>query len=1670
MAAAFRSLVDLFSDEFSTDLHGRRAEALVRLARSFGDGFLVQDFAALNEVFSLVVRRLEVHEATLVPGALALLQSFAKPYKRSRAAEERLPVYTQALTGILRSISDIFLLPDAPDVACAAADALVAFSSVADSGASSAAAGDEDDASQAAFHHRLLRESGALAASVVAFGTQLRTWIAGVHTMAGGEDTAPAVRMAALAGAKSPELLLTLGRLMLVCSEVPENADTMVTSGAVEAAVEGLAFFAQPAHNLHDTSLPVAVELLWNLCEHCFVALTRGAGSPRFAAPSIARLTRKHREVNALRRVLVDSGAMALGAIHALLGRLVREGTTQSERELRNDLLCVLSVLARASYAPGPFLRSGLAATLALLASAAENGLDVGCPLGHFASTSTTDKELKQLCLLTLAELCRTVLTEAPLAGPAPSLLDTGADGDAAEEHGSSSGIASGPGRGRGRVMQPRSATSRSASPAASRSPSASPSRNRAPASSACTDGQGTAGHAHGPTLAAEYSMLLSEGPLLPTLLLYLDVRERSHPYTSLWSAMQRRELELLCLRTLTALLPLVAPRLVALEGPAALLLYLRCHSGVLPASFRAQMRQAAADAGLLGSGGGGDGGFGGDGGSPGRALSPMSPHSPSQHGGMHAHSTRGFGGGGGAAGGALVRSSTLGGGLTAHGSTADAGGGGGGGMDAGDVLPPGPVDADRLSAASLLLARLCVLATAAGAPVSLPLLHMPALWRLVHTRPRLPHVPVSGGGSFGGYMAPCGADSGALTLARALADRDYSLIQTFVAGAAPAILFSSDDPRLGGSGCPFGAAGNGTLVPHGASGDLDGDIGASQTAVRQLGDLGAVRDAVALLQATLEASPLTVGAGGGFGGGFGAGASTVVGAGGQAQGVASVLMLGAGPGSDAMGSGMGAGAGVGMLGTSTAASGNNQRDDPFGMGGITSGAAGAAGPGGAGGGGFGASVAMGAAPAAGGEQLAPLQESLCLLLTALAAEGAAAETHARGRDLLAAAPALSALQPAHASPDLGEHCGGGAPEDATAALAAPHRLNRLRSAAAGAVPVLLALLRRAVAAARTGALAEGSNDETRPRVALAAVAALRALAAGLPEAGAQLVIAGGVDTLLDLAEASPRPLQVPCLACLTEVCTGREAAACAAAWHSETSGDGARRFLLRLWLAEETRLGLRRDAATGAMQLAPGASPLRILDGGAATVPPPAAGSPGGSRGAASPLLGPSRSTSAGPRASMIGTGAGAGTGAGTAIVSAAAATAGAGAGAEEGDDGEGDESEPAAFKSLRRALRAARMYGNRGGGSGGGGSASSAATGGGVGIGVGGGTGAEGPASGGGGGIIGAHLAAADLRPLLFAALWSLGLLEGDDGLGMGLDGGDAAAAAVTGGAALAAVSLGSLSAPPLAGAGDVALSGALDTARAFPSLLVGCAWDDASRRMAGLGASAVDEDGRVMASMTRRLQDAVEAVAAGNARRAAAYRGGVAAANTRLAATLSAGAGSGASQAARARLGVSGGAVPSSTAAAAATSGGQSQRRGAGADLGTRGSATSIGSGFSSNSRAVPAGGVLHQTMEERKAAQAHRAAMLERSFLGSRPHGADLRAVLEATGTLSQSPRSTGAGSTGDGGGGGLSARSGSDVGSPGGPGGAAFGMTDRSRRAESFGTATSGEELPGATVL
>jgi hypothetical protein len=217
------------------------------------------------------------------------------------------------------------------------------------------------------------------------------------------------------------------------------------------------------------------------------------------------------------------------------------------------------------------------------------------------------------------------------------------------------------------------------------------------------------------------------------------------------------------------------------------------------------------------------------------------------------------------------------------------------------------------------------------------------------------------------------------------------------------------------------------------------------------------------------------------------------------------------------------------------------------------------------------------------------------------------------------------------------------------------------------------------------------------------------------------------------------------------------------------------------------------------------------------------------------------------------------------------------------------------------------------------------------------------------------------------------------------------------------------------PTSSAG-VTMAAVLDTARSLPSLMVGTAWDDVAIRLAGLGAGPVEEDARVLINMREALAQTVAAVQRTSGQRADAYAHGISTNSARLAAAMAHNEG-GASGAGGRRAGsraslLNGG---GSTTSASRLAGG-------GVTTGGRENMSSGASTMSGGSGATGGGGLngSHQTMDERKAAHAHRSAMLEKSFVGHAPLGADLRSVLQETGVLGNNPNGGNSGNAGDGG--------------------------------------------------
>lgn len=341
-----------------------------------------------------------------------------------------------------------------------------------------------------------------------------------------------------------PALLEGIVKLLGALSEHAGNSAELVAAGAAGALVALL----DVVLDFRDAVVPLAIETLWNMAEHSTAALASSS-----TALSLQALLRKHRTHNAC---FLLSTVSVFGVLASLLERLLLGAHHRVYKATRNEVVILATLLARTPCPPpstsssskaelnsleavagggGLVLESGLLHLALTYACACEMGLPVPAPFRNFGSVEEDDMELKRL----LWDLIYTALK---------SEADAAAYSQAATREATR----------RAQVQTLRAGAA-----------------GQHGMSVDMTEPSGTVLYL--PVLDA-----VRESMLIPTLLLYLDPRQRRHPYLSAWSDSHRRTLEISALSLLLHLAPRALPEFGEAGGPVVLLLFLRKHAAVL--------------------------------------------------------------------------------------------------------------------------------------------------------------------------------------------------------------------------------------------------------------------------------------------------------------------------------------------------------------------------------------------------------------------------------------------------------------------------------------------------------------------------------------------------------------------------------------------------------------------------------------------------------------------------------------------------------------------------------------------------------------------------------------------------------------------------------------------------------------------------------------------------------------------------------------------------------------------------------------------------------------------------------------------------------------------------------------------------------------------------------
>jgi len=159
--------------------------------------------------------------------------------------------------------------------------------------------------------------------------------------------------------------------------------------------------FVKPLAQMGAQTLDVLIELLWNCLEH---SLTR---VKEIKVSSRIELIQVHRKANAL-YLLAEAELIAV--FKGLLEEMLKKGYRHKDKELRNEVLIVISLIGKHPKSHPYFLSTGMLHLLVKYATVSEAGpdpMDEDLPnSSNFATTLEVDLELKRLLWSLLVDLC----------------------------------------------------------------------------------------------------------------------------------------------------------------------------------------------------------------------------------------------------------------------------------------------------------------------------------------------------------------------------------------------------------------------------------------------------------------------------------------------------------------------------------------------------------------------------------------------------------------------------------------------------------------------------------------------------------------------------------------------------------------------------------------------------------------------------------------------------------------------------------------------------------------------------------------------------------------------------------------------------------------------------------------------------------------------------------------------------------------------------------------------------------------------------------------------------------------------------------------------------------------------------------------------------------------
>ena len=408
-------IIKLFTNKHTCELYERHIQAVDSIARKYKDGFQISDLPQVARIISLACDSILLGHVGFVEPLCEVLNVCGKDFIQSRANEM---FRSKDIICDMIVVMASMMLCAPPRVCMAAASALqhtFEMKDFRDAEGTPAAVGIPTDGekndlrpNQWSFNQQVVDRSGVIKIIVASLRKLLET----VENEKGGVEEKPEISLRedetvwdAADQLKPSESernrLLHLEVLRCgIClvrelSFSPANARTLIKEGVPLICIHALDI----ADDFKDRLVSNCIDIIWNLLETSSNELMNRDNIAR----SRAKLIEKRRSTNCLRVLGVPK---SLNVLRRLLEQSLVSGFRAVDKELRNNVLVVASILARHKENHVHFITSGLLDLLLLYACAPEIGLPAPAETHNYGTKSQFDFELKRLMWQLISDLC----------------------------------------------------------------------------------------------------------------------------------------------------------------------------------------------------------------------------------------------------------------------------------------------------------------------------------------------------------------------------------------------------------------------------------------------------------------------------------------------------------------------------------------------------------------------------------------------------------------------------------------------------------------------------------------------------------------------------------------------------------------------------------------------------------------------------------------------------------------------------------------------------------------------------------------------------------------------------------------------------------------------------------------------------------------------------------------------------------------------------------------------------------------------------------------------------------------------------------------------------------------------------------------------------------------